>query len=150
MAHGSSSVRVLVIESSQWNWYTSILWSICVCSGRCEVSGKSQIWTPRQQFNYLQQLWTFSMQYQYRTVLLVHSRSTYKSDRYADLCTPCCFLPLRSTHSAIMHLMSIISVQVTQNFLSWLRYKLIYNFLTVTVIFQLNVTYFRLLMPLYQ
>jgi len=90
------------------------------------------------------------MQYQYSRVLLVHCRSSYKSYRYAVLCTPCRFLSLRSTQSAILHLQSIIVLQVTKNSLSGLCYILINNFITVTMIFQLNVTYFRLSKHIYQ
>jgi len=72
------------------------------------------------------------------------------SYRYAVLCTLCCFLSLRSIHSALLHLLCIFFILVTQNYLSGLCYKLIYNSLTVTIIFQLNVTHFPLPMPLYQ
>jgi len=102
------------------------------------------------QLNYLGELQTFHMQCQYWTVLLVHSRSSHKFYRYAVLCTLCCLLSIRSTHSAILHLLSVFFVLVTQNSLSGLCYKLVYNFVTVTMVFQLNVTHFHLSMPLYQ
>jgi hypothetical protein len=65
---------------------------------------------------------------------------SYKYYRCAVLCTLCCFLSLRCTHCANLHLLSVIFVLVTQNSLSGLCYKLIYNLLTVTLVFQLTVT----------
>jgi len=49
MAHGSAGKGSLVIDSSQ---QIDIYCGQYVCSVRCDISGKSLIWTARQQRRY--------------------------------------------------------------------------------------------------
>jgi len=97
--------------------------------GFCDWEG---VFTARYGLNnlkiniYLWEFQTFYIQCQYWTVLLAHSCLSYRSYRYAVLCTLCCFLPLRSTNSAILKLLSISFCAGNTKFPKWIVLKL-YN-----------------------
>jgi hypothetical protein len=64
------------------------------------------------------------MQCQHWTVLSVHCRSSYKSYRYAVLCTPCCFLSLCS---AVHTLLFPIVMQCSTHPAVSYRYAVLYT-----------------------